>query len=282
MSPIFYDAWKSLGELWESGFDRPQSGILYVTTDHIAEFFKEFPNFNGTIISGASDFSICLQKAYSPALHMRRWMQMSNIDGIGYTDLLIPARMNKEKCLADDKYSVRMYSWMGSTFNKIPKCRWFCTNVNIVHPSIIPIPFGTSEKSYELVQKYKHLPKKDEVFVCFSSTSNERHGLKQTLKNVPGFNVYIDLEEEEYYKLFCQHKYVLCPIGNGLLCYREYDAWMSGCIPVFIGSEIGEWCRAYKDLPRAILADNLKIRMFSDATNLNVLDFNYWKDRIYV
>ena len=103
MTPIFFESWKEMGEVWEEGFDAPTSNRLYVTTDHIADFFRAYPNYSGTVISGASDYSLCYQEDYPPELHFSRWIPMTNMAGIGYHDLIIPARMEKTKCLSSDR-----------------------------------------------------------------------------------------------------------------------------------------------------------------------------------
>jgi len=96
------------------------------------------------------------------------------------------------------------------------------------------------------------------------------------------------IKREETHKNMVKFKYVISPHGNGLDCYRTWEALCLGCIPIVKKSSLSE-NDLYSDLP-VIVVDK-----WSDVTkgllnnnsikHLNYLHpkltLNYWKQKIY-
>ena len=83
------------------------------------------------------------------------------------------------------------------------------------------------------------------------------------------------------------HKFVLSPEGNGIDCHRTWEALYMGCIPIL------KRCintLFYTDLPIVLvdewtdITEELLEREYQRVitnTNQAMLDFGYWKNKIY-
>lgn len=277
MTPIIYDQWETLGEKWETGNPIPNCTHLFITCDHIAAFFREVVekriNSNFVVISAASDYGPHYQSEHPPHLDFHKWFPMiGDLSGLNYRDLFVHGRLDGKKCLESDRFSVKSYSWTHSTFNVIPNIEWYCTNLNIDEPNCHAIPFGLDMESYELIQKYKNLSKKDRIFCCFENNTNERVLLKRQYSRNSNFMVVDKLPKDEYIRLLCSSSHVMCPTGNGLDSYRILETIYSGGIPIV---ERGRWSKFY---------ENFGVMYFDSDTPTarrhELLDFSYWRDLI--
>ena len=278
MNPILYNRWEDLGEKYETGGNFT-SGIVFCCTDHISNLFRSYweeindPSYNTVIVSAASDFGLSLQQDYPPGADLRKWMNMSSLESIGYRDLYMPARLDQGKCRQDDAYSIRSYSWTHSTFKDIPDCPWFATNCesNIAEA----IPFGIDEESWALIQKYKGTPKIDRVFCRWSNNTNERAKYEHMLHQMENFFFPGELDKEQFIYELSASKYCFCPEGNGKDSYRILQALYSETIPLLTENE---WS-PYGDLVGTINLSDLSIHI-DEQKDWDRINFDYWKNRI--
>ena len=185
---------------------------------------------------------------------------------------------------------------------KIPAnvVRWFSQNVNVCHPKIESIPIGLENskwfksvsKKEKMEQKlseprsYKNLAylninvntypvERVPVFELFKDKQfvNVEKGI-----NGQGFDFYIDN--------IYNHKFVICPRGNGLDTHRIWETLYLGSIPV-VRKDINNWF--YKSLPilyvnswNDVTEDFLNSMWpeYSSANNKRMLEFEYWKNKI--
>lgn len=276
MQPIIYDRWEDLGCKWETGDELPEDYNLFVTCDHIAALFQNhwYEVQDRNIISAASDYGPVHQIEYPPHQDIRRWLPMQSLEGLGYRDLYMPARLDQEKCLASHEYSIRSYSWTHSTFHELPECwnQWYCTNSEIHN---INIPFGIDQESWAYIQKYKDIPKLDRVFCCWSHNTNERASYSRMLRGAGGFVFFDELDKEQFIYELSSSKYCMCPEGNGKDSYRVLQALYAGVIPLLIKNK---WS-PYRDLTGEINIEDLKITV-GKQTDWNIIDFDYWRNKI--
>lgn len=270
MSPIIFDEWVELcGGVWETGDPLPAYDVVYVTCDHIDEFIRNEYDKGKVIISAASDFGPCEQAGNEPWRDLEKWFPMiHDIHRIGYRDLYIPARLNQDRCLSSDKYSIKSYSYTLSTFNRIPE-NWFCVNSQINN---IKIPFGVDRESLNYINKYKTDEKIERVFTCFSNNTNERLYFKRRVQNDPMFFILENVDKDKYYYEMCRSKWVYCPEGNGIDSYRILESIYAGCIPVSSHKLYGIY-----GSNSAYYTDRLHL---TDITLTNIIDFNYWKNKV--
>ena len=132
-------------------------------------------------------------------------------------------------------------------FNKRPDCvnYWFTPNLNYKHQNLKPIPLGLandySSKNLKIDHITNNLNKKSnkdkliKIYVNFVPNTNEkkRNNLIEVLKDRK--NVTFDLPHltlEEYRDKIYNHKYVLCPPGNGIDTHRLWETLYLGSTPV--------------------------------------------------
>lgn len=179
--------------------------------------------------------------------------------------------------------------------------RWFAQNVMINNERIESIPIGLeNDRWFRLLRKkekmilklqeekgYKNL-----VYMNYNITTNpkEREPVFNMFKDKPwvtavrgvngkGFDTYLD----DIYN----HKYVICPAGNGVDTHRFWEALYMGSIPI-VKKNINNWF--YNDMPVLYVNDweavteDLLDAMWSmymkGEWDKQKLTFEYWKNRI--
>ena len=278
MNYIIYDEWENLCELkWETGDEFPDSDRLFITCDHISEFMRKFGHLDlsdKTIVSAASDYGPVLFENHPPYKDLYKWIPMCDFSKLGMRDCYIPARLDQTKCLGSDKYAMRSYSWTHSTMNKLPP-RWFCTNNSINGP--INIPFGISRDSIKFIEKNKDARKENKVMVCFSDNTNERFQEKKRLSQIDGFNVFSQLDPEEYFYQLARHSYIRTSTGNGLDSFRILESLYVGSTPLV---DLHPWSSHYQDMGVCYFDSNTLKILNQPVTNAKKLDFSYWSSLI--
>lgn len=270
MKLISYKDWESLtlklgGELWEGSMPLPKSKLVFSTCDWVDQLFRDIlenQDYNNQfiLVSSASDFGPDYNTR-KPYKDIQRWQAMDpNIwdkntgEALGHHDLIIRSRHEKTRCLARDKFCMRAYSWVSSTFPVIPKQikNWLVTNCNIEDSRIIHIPFGVSPDSIHILEELHDQTnpnKTGKPVACWTNYTNERQQLQQMLN------------ERDFYKTKCtptelfQHMlnapFVLCPEGNGLDSYRILECLYLGTHPIILCNGYDtqmNWIKAYDEI----------------------------------
>jgi len=232
--------------------DIPEGGIVHVHLDQIHEFFKRIRG-NGRdyiIVSSSSDYGLALQEEYPVWRDLAKWVPMVANPSIGYQSINMPPRCNIDLCKETDRFSIRCYSWTKSTFNTIPENvrHWFVTNLLIPADSrpdfITPIPFGINPDSLDnLLRVMEENVHKDKwIYASWKDYTYDRYVLRKRIKDQFCHDVISlrsgDVPHLEYLREMAAHRYVLCPAGNGLDCYRNLEAIYLKCIPI-IPNELG-------------------------------------------
>jgi len=234
---------------FRTGDTLPESGLVYVNIEHIKDFFDKCKQTDRkyTVVSGYSDFGLAKQSEHSVAQDMVKWFPflIPEIEKMGYQDLFVPARCNKEECDYHDAYSIKCYSFTHATFNEIPANieKWYVVNLMTKHDRVEGIPLGVGEGDVELISKISSSPPKRDgmLYVNWQTYTSERMQLKQYFIN-NNFSWATCQEEpnvpkEEYLKEMARHQFVLCPDGNGVDSHRLWEALYLGCIPIVIDSD---------------------------------------------
>ena len=235
-----WDKWKGVKVI--------PGGIWHVDTASIPEFFETISlpsnNFKEyVVVSPSCDFGVCLQKYNHPAYDFSKWISLQANNGIGYSDLpQLPARINREKCVETDTYSIKCWSYTEATFNEIPYNvkHWFLVNCNIQDERVTPIPFGLlgNKDNLENIKQIKNYNKQKNrdklLYVNFQFYTSDRFEL---FKHFSGFgSEFVTCKQkvsfDEYLDDLATHKYVLCPPGNGWDCYRTLETIYMGAIPI--------------------------------------------------
>lgn len=277
----------------------PPEGIVCVALDEIVDFFKliDGKTEKYVIVSPRSDFGLFYQKDYPPSLDLLKITNMLvNDPGIKYHGLNIAPRCDLEKCNINDKYSIKMHSWTKATFNKIPDnvIHWFVVNNGIYdNRKVESIPFGIGgskpedvDHFFELSTKYRNNNRIEKLYINFGDSTFERVQLREWYKqqNFDWVVIKENIPFDEYIEDLCTYKYVLCPNGNGVDCYRTMESIYCGAIPIV---EYGCIMGQFNDFP-LLYAHNLKFHNYESfrimAENLSTIEhcektkLSYWRN----
>lgn len=225
---------------WEKGQGRPKSGVVHVACDHIAAFFREIAGLSEryVVVSPSSDFGPALQSEHGVWRDASKWLNMQSSEELGYNDIRMETRCNRDRCKLTDKYSVKCYSFTIDTFPEIPPNvdRWYCCNNMLENDRITSLPFGIAEGSRELVESIPIKNTNDRsilLYVNFQHCTWERFILKSFFRQYPWAKIVdAPVSHEEYLRDISNSKFVLSPQGNGTDCYRTWEAIALHTIPI--------------------------------------------------
>ena len=183
----------------------------------------------------------------------------------------------------------------------IPSCviKWYATNVNTLNPKIEAIPSGLENDRWHVEQRKKErmgetwqLPRniRNLVYVDFSTTWNigERKRIYSLLEDKPWVTAFHDgANFERFLDNVYNHKFVVCPRGNGIATHREWETLYMGSIPI---QKRDFNNRFFTELPICFVDDWAEVtegflnseyeRIKNTRWNMEMLTFEYWKNKI--
>jgi hypothetical protein len=112
---------------------------------------------------------------------------------------------------------------------------WYTTNKQT--PSVRGFPLGVCELTpLRPLWKAMNMPKetKNLVYMNFTMTTNpdERQYVWDTFKDKPWVTAGYPLPQEDFYKELRNHRFCLCPSGNGIDTHRIWESIYVGTIPI--------------------------------------------------
>jgi hypothetical protein len=178
---------------------------------------------------------------------------------------------------------------------------WFSKNINCFHKRISAIPIGLENDMWfpEINKKKKIKEKlkephqwKNLVYMNFNINTNlkKRQECYDYFKDFPW--VTVDMKAngsdfDSYIDNIYNHKFVLCPEGNGMDTHRTWETLYLGSVPIELGNNNNRfWSdlpiylpKQWSDVTVEILARTLD--QFNEVEpNMSQLNFQYWKDKI--
>jgi hypothetical protein len=204
-----------------------------------------------------------------------------NDNGVGYMD-------GKGNYIKTDEFTVPA--------NVI---KWYATNVNTLAPWVEAIPSGLENDRWrpELRKKERMMetwqqPKdiRNLVYVDFSTTWNvgERKRIYSLLEGKPWVTSFRDgANFERFLDNVYNHKFVVCPRGNGIATHREWETLYMGSIPI-MKRDLNN--RFFTNLPICFVDDWAEVteeflnseflRITMAEWDEKILTFDYWKNKI--
>ena len=179
--------------------------------------------------------------------------------------------------------------------------KWFSQNVNISHERIESLPIGLENDRWyvDMHKKEKMINKSREirdirntVYINHNIGTNpaERNKPYQLLEGKPwvtserGTNGH---RFDEYIDNIYNHRFVICPRGNGIDTHRTWECLYMGTIPIEKRNLNNLF---YTELPITFVDDWEDIteeflkeewwRINSRDWDMSMLSFNYWKNKI--
>lgn len=254
---VFTDLWESL----------TIPGLVNTTCGHLSEYFYDDQIDMGesrVVLCGADDVGVHLQRDAHPNEDLIKAVRWGvNWDSVSsardrYVNLNVVVG-DFGRCDPAHEYVCKTDRYTFCTFPRVPDwvSRWFCCNLNVSHPKASWIPFGLNGEKDRLVSRYIDTfagrPKDRLLYVNFSNHTYERAALKARYAG-EGWATYREtptIPIGSYIQEMSRHRFVLCPAGNGLDCYRTYEALYLGCIPIL---KDGVFARHMVDAKLPVLA----------------------------
>lgn len=180
--------------------------------------------------------------------------------------------------------------------------KWYSQNVNFKDDRLKSLPIGLENSKWfpEMKKQYK-IDKKNKTIKSYKNLVYMNHNIRTNIKErtIP-FNILKDEKFvttqmgangqnfDSYMDNIYNHKFVICPDGNGIDTHRKWETLYLGSIPIekrCINSTF------YEDLPICLVDDWSEIteeflnkeydRISNSTWNLNKLDMFYWENEIY-
>jgi hypothetical protein len=98
------------------------------------------------------------------------------------------------------------------------------------------IPFGISPAAKPIISEMNIPPKEGWVYANWKDYTYDRYVLRNELQRQQTKTITIQEKElslAEYLMDMSRHRFVLCPAGNGIDCYRSLEAIYCGSVPIF-------------------------------------------------
>jgi hypothetical protein len=239
------------------------------------------------VLTTCSDAGINLQQEEHPnedllkLVHSVDWKLVSRARD-NYLRIPVGPAIREGRCDPRHLYSCKTDRWTWCTFPEVPEWvrLWYTVNLNVEHPRLYWAPFGLNNdgpgSSY--VQEEATLTKDELLYVNFQNNSLSRAILKHAYARQGWATVRMspDVPVRDYLREMAAHKFVLCPAGNGLDCYRTYEALYCGSIPVLEKSRFAEYLRK-AGLPVLLVDDLLEVSPdFLVQEHKRFLRCDYW------
>lgn len=182
--------------------------------------------------------------------------------------------------------------------------RWFALNTDISHPKVTPIPIGLNNFFYDKDENIKIITElsKNKVIKCPEIVYGFNTHDYQT-ERVEAKRILSDIEiakyigptdgQRDYYKKIQGNMFIASPKGNGIDCFRTWEALYLGIIPIVKKSVLADYfysigiplhiVNEWGDL-KGYNSDKLqKIFEFESAklNNLKQLWMPYWQEQIF-
>jgi len=181
---------------------------------------------------------------------------------------------------------------------------WFSQNVNVVNERVESIPLGLENNKwlrrvdkigkmrYKLSEEKKF---KNLLYINHNVDTNylKRNGIYELFAKK--CNCWLTIEKgsngnnfDSYIDNVYNHKFIICPEGNGIDTVRTWEALYMGSIPIEKRNINNQF---YKELPILFVEDWEQVteeflikeyqRIKGISWNYDLLTFNYWKNKIY-
>ena len=208
---------------------------------------------------------------------------------------------HKSDCTVDEKFLDLM--------NEPKLLKWFAQNPNIEHEKVVPIPIGIPIKIWftkrckdqDVIEKIRELDVKRSSLAYLNINTRTCEKERKWVSNFFHKKNFINRRGKRRYPTYLKDlktsRYCLSPSGNGIDCWRTWEALMMGCIPIIRPYEkyserqvVGDHF-LFEDLPvirvesweevTEEFLDRKYEEMQLKKWNLEKLYFPFWRDLIF-
>ncbi|MGV0982115.1 MAG: hypothetical protein ACOYB0_07130 [Polynucleobacter sp.] len=171
---------------------------------------------------------------------------------------------------------------------------WYAQNCEFSHTKLRALPIGLANSQWgegrvqEIFQAAHACKKTKLLYVNFSaSTHAGRQSVLDVVSQVPGVTLGESVGFERYVEQMAEHRFCLCPRGNGIDTHRFWEAQYLNTIPIVLKRD---WTAAYSNLPillidawEDLLTMNLEqayIRISNTHFDRSSLDLNSYREQL--
>jgi hypothetical protein len=237
--------------------------IIFCKTDFLFEEFNTIKNLDSDVIliTGNSDYPITDYHVSHVPSNIKKWYAQNALSN---SDLVIPIPMGIE--------------------NKLESLRY---NHGIGY-------FERVQEKENLLNNIKNKEPEKFIYSNFNIHTNYTERIKY--KNISIGCPHIDWEESnlslhDFFNRMLDYKMILCPVGNGVDTHRLWEVLYSNRIPITVKVNNYGIYKLYETLPIIILdkiedlldydlIDKKYNEIISNNYNLDIIDYDYWKDKI--
>lgn len=239
---VYIDSWEKL--VAELG-----GRLFFCPTEHAPEVFARV---RGTgkktvLVTGHSDLGVVAQADAHPNADLPKMAVATNwgkaaAERGNYTAVQVGPCCDLDKCNEQDRLALKTERFTWATFDDIPEEieHWYTTNLDVPHPRMELLPFGLNTDGHgsSLIKNLMGRPKSRLLYLNFQDNSLERIQLKGYYRGRDWLTMRdrADAPVGDYLAEVADHKFVLCPAGNGLDCYRLWECVYLGSYPVLLKS----------------------------------------------
>ena len=191
--------------------------------------------------------------------------------------------------------------WCDATFKLAPKNlkKWYAQNIGYENELLQSIPIGLENSEWfvetrkiEKLKNIKYTQKNIKNLVYLNLNIQTNPSERQHIYNIANNLSHITIEYgrnglnfEGYLENLYNHRFMICPPGNGIDVHQPWESMYINTIPIQKKNINNVY---YQDLPICFIDEwdqindeeflkNEYIRINSIKWNLEKLDFNYWK-----
>ncbi|MBI5920068.1 MAG: exostosin family protein [Betaproteobacteria bacterium] len=137
---------------------------------------------------------------------------------------------------------------------KLTHC--WAQNCEVAHTKLSPLPIGLANRQWgatkiaQLVEAARHIEKHKLVYANVAPTHPSRVHALEMARKLPAATIESGVTFEQFIAGLAQHKFCLCPRGNGIDTHRFWEALYLDCIPVIVKAD---WNSAFSEFPVLLL-----------------------------
>jgi|694.fasta_scaffold143158_3 hypothetical protein len=175
--------------------------------------------------------------------------------------------------------------------------KWYCQNKYFDHPKLFSLPIAIANKQWphgnlqDLEEVIKlNLPKTTLIYKNFNISTNFSHRYQVNQEtNENGFEMALATSFKDYIKQIKQSYFCIAPLGNGADCHRIWECLYLNCVPIvpkkeFCFDEFKHlpilFVDSYKDITKEFLYQQIDNFFPFDKYNFEILNLNFWKEKI--
>lgn len=145
---------------------------------------------------------------------------------------------------------------------------WYAQNVELSHSKLHALPIGLANSQWgpsrldQVFAAGRTYKKSKMLYVNFNSATHAgRQAILDVVSKVPCVTLGESVGFDQYIAQMAEHRFCLCPRGNGIDTHRFWEAQYVDAIPILLKQD---WTQAYSNLP-VLLIDR-----WEDLLHLNL------------